>query len=211
MSISHLDALLETNKNKIIGSRKISTMKQSFKKILSEFSVSKVEITAIFDPGVFTFGGEYDPIDDVILLEVYIPRSDCGIFSLEESQWENFKFLLNQNLQHEFIHRKQKMSRKIDFWNKFHKIENKGPIHKLEDRVYLSDFDEIEAFAHDLSMEIQYYYPDDKIDEVLRNPSRFRKVNTYRVYKKTFKNTNWTDIRKQLLKKTFKNIKLEEK
>jgi hypothetical protein len=71
----------------------------------------------------------------------------------------------------------------------------------------LSDVDEVEAYAHDLAMEIEFYYSKYKINDVLRNPSRFRKLTTYKVYKNAFKNTDWTNIRKMLLKKTYKNLK----
>jgi hypothetical protein len=74
----------------------------------------------------------------------------------------------------------------------------------LEERIYLSDIDEIEAFAHDLALEMQFYYPGKKINDILSRPSRFRKLTTYKVYKRAFGKTDWSDIRKNLLKKTYK-------
>lgn len=172
-----------------------------------EFGVERVTIIDVFESDMFSFGGEYDQQEDVINIEFIVPIDKNDKFSLNENQWSEFKFKFNQNLQHEMIHRVQTFNRNDSHWRKFYKIELKGPIHKLEERVYLSDIDEVEAFAHDLAMEIEFYYPKTKMDEILRNPSRFRKLTTYKVYKKAFRNTDWSIVRKMLLKKTYKNLK----
>lgn len=202
-----IDFILESNKHKLIGSRKFSTLKRTLKKMMFEFGVERVTIIDVFESDMFSFGGEYDQQEDVINIEFIVPIDKNDKFSLNENQWSEFKFKFNQNLQHEMIHRVQTFNRNDSHWRKFYKIELKGPIHKLEERVYLSDIDEVEAFAHDLAMEIEFYYPKTKMDEILRNPSRFRKLTTYKVYKKAFRNTDWSIVRKMLLKKTYKNLK----
>ena len=202
-----IDAILESNKHKLIGTRKFDTIRRTMKKMLFDFGVEQVKVIDIFDSHMFSFGGEYDQVEDEIVIEFIVPRDKHDNFHLSEYQWSEFKFQLNQNLQHEMIHRVQTLNRNDAHWRKFYKIEPKGPIFKLEERVYLSDVDEVEAFAHDLAMEIQFYYPKTKMDEILRNPSRFRKLPTYRVYKNAFRNTDWSIVRKMLLKKTYKNLK----
>jgi hypothetical protein len=171
------------------------------------FGVERVRVIGVFDPDIFSFGGEYDRQEDKITIEFLVSRDAFDSFHLSENRWKEFKFLVSQNLQHEMIHRVQAFNRTETFWRKFYKIEAKGPFHKLEERVYLSDVDEVEAYAHDLAMEIEFYYPKCKINDVLRNPNRFRKLTTYKVYKNAFRNTDWTNIRKMLLKKTYKNLK----
>jgi hypothetical protein len=202
-----IDFILESNKHKLIGSRKFSTLSRTLKKIMFEFGVERVTVIDVFESNMFSFGGEYDQQEDVINIEFIVPKDRNDNFNLNEKQWSEFKFQCNQNLQHEMIHRIQTLTRNDSHWCKFYKIEPKGPIHKLEERVYLSDIDEVEAFAHDLAMEIEFYYPKTKMDEILRNPSRFRKLPTYKVYKNAFRNTDWSIVRKMLLKKTYKNLK----
>ena len=202
-----IDSVLESNKHKLIGTRKFNTLSRTIRNMFKQFGVEKVRVIDVFDPDMFSFGGEYDQQEDRINIEFLVPRDAFDNFELGEDRWKEFKFLINQNLQHEMIHRVQTLNRNDTHWCKYYKIEAKGPFHRLEERVYLSDIDEVEAFAHDLAMEIEFYYPKSKIDEVLRNPSRFRKLTTYKVYKNAFKNTNWTNIRKILLKKTYKNLK----
>ena len=66
---------------------------------------------------------------------------------------------------------------------------------------YLTMFDEIDAFGHDIAMEIRYHYP--KLDpyEVLRDIKRYRLLFSYRYYLRTFKGTKWKDVHDRLSKK----------
>jgi hypothetical protein len=199
-----IESILESKKRKFVGQHKFNTIKQSLKKILSEFGVVKVNIFGVFDSDIFSFGGECDKLDGSITVDFFTKNTVDKVFTLKESDWKLFKFVLIQNLQHELVHKKQFSSRPITNWYKCHRIESKGPFHMLEERVYLSDIDEIEAFAHDLALEIQFYYPGRKIIEILSRPSRFRKLYTYKVYKRAFGKTDWSNIHKNLLKKTYK-------
>lgn len=201
---NNIESILESNKRKFVGQHKFNTIKQSLKKILSEFDVVKVNIFGVFDSDIFSFGGECDKLDGSITVDFFIKNTDEKVFTLKECDWKLFKFVLTQNLKHELVHKGQFASRPLVNWYKHHRIENKGPFHMLEERVYLSDIDEVEAYAHDLSMEIKFYYPEKKINDILSRPSRYRKLNTYRVYKKAFAKTDWSNIRKSLLKKTYK-------
>ena len=132
-------------------------------------------------------------------------NSRGNVFNLEESSWKHFKFLLSQTLMHELIHQYQHVMRRDEStWVKHYWIERVGPMHKLGERVYLSDMDEVDAYAHDLAMEIKYYYPKHTLSKVFKNINYKKSLSTYRMYSKAFRKTDWFNIRKILLKKTYK-------
>jgi len=110
-------------------------------------------------------------------------------------------------LQHELIHRFQYTMRNevgegvCEVDHRF--FEN---LSSAEEREYLADNDEIEAYSHDIIMEILFYYPSRNPRDVLRIIDRTRKIPTYNYYKKTFKRYNereWNVIKKKLLKKSY--------
>jgi hypothetical protein len=67
----------------------------------------------------------------------------------------------------------------------------------------LSNPDEIDAYSHDIAMEILYFYGESQKYKIIRNISRKKEVESYRMYENTFKNSNWESIRKKLIKKTY--------
>jgi hypothetical protein len=74
-----------------------------------------------------------------------------------------------------------------------------------EEADYLSEFDEIDAYAHDIALEIVHYYPGTDRFEILRTINRRRFVYSWRLYKKTFRDCDdWSDIRHRLLSKVYR-------
>ena len=109
---------------------------------------------------------------------------------------------MSQVCQHETIHQLQWQNREsdeqpctLDFRNLTGSIS--------EEKEYLSDIDEIDAYGHDIAMEIKYSYPNKDPYEILKTIDSRRKVWSYIYYKKTFKGDDWSNIKNRLLKKTY--------
>jgi hypothetical protein len=75
-----------------------------------------------------------------------------------------------------------------------------------EEKEYLADPDEIDAYGHDIAMEIKFFYPKQDPYEVLNKIGSKRKLWSYNYYKKTFKGDDWSHIKSRLLKKTYQWI-----
>lgn len=195
--------VLEKHRDEFMIEMKFKKLSSLIKKMFRKYDVKVVEIRDVLDE-YFAFGGEYDVEENYISITAYVPRSKKDTFRLNKSDWENFKFTLMQTLHHELVHQYQYVMREDLTWIRHYKIEAKGPMCKLEDRVYLSDKDEVDAYAHDLALEIKYYYPNKKLSEVFKNIKRKKCLSTYNLYNTAFRYTDWFNIRKVLLKKTYK-------
>ena len=158
----------------------------------------------------FCCGGMYDwskkrqPID--INLH-FNERNRC--YNFTEKNWRNFRFLVSQVVQHELIHKSQ-YSHRQEFEDGgaclYYDI-TAGEKSDKEHMDYLAELDEIDAYAHDIAMEIAEYYPQSNPYTVLRNINSKRKLWSWRFYKEAFKDSpDWSDVHHRLLKKTFKWI-----
>lgn len=149
----------------------------------------------------FTVSGLYDMFFDkkYIILNF---SNKLNTIELDKFTVEPFFFLVSQTIQHEAIHQLQWVNRepedevvKLDFRNFGGTLQ--------QEREYLSDIDEIDAYAHDIATEIKRYYPNRNPYEVLKNINKTRKVHSYNYYRRTFSKCEWGGIKKQLLKKIF--------
>ena len=113
--------------------------------------------------------------------------------------------LLSQVIQHETIHQLQYQHRDCHDIAKLDFRDLRGSLN--EEREYLADKDEIDAYGHDIAMEIKYHYPGKDPYNILKNISKVRKLPSYNYYKQTFKTTKWSMVKKRLLKKTYNWIK----
>jgi hypothetical protein len=95
-------------------------------------------------------------------------------------------------LQHELIHREQYRRKAVDNGYTF-----------SDERTYLSNPDEIDAYSHDIAMEIVYFYGETQKYEIIRNISEKSEVASYKIYENIFKNSDWELIRRKLIKKTY--------
>ena len=69
---------------------------------------------------------------------------------------------------------------------------------------YLAELDEIDAYVHDIAMEIREYYPKSDPMDVLRNINKRRKLWSWNYYRSAFKDSkDWSDVKTRLLKKTY--------
>ena len=91
-------------------------------------------------------GGEYDP--ETRQCGIHIYTDHFNRFSFTDITWEKFKYRIIQIHMHELIHFMQ-FDRRGDEWSgyilPFKKVRQRK---KNEERKYLSEFDEIQAYAH---------------------------------------------------------------
>lgn len=200
-----IDEVLESKKDKLLGRstyyyicdvltrgfRKVEPYKFRFE-TYSDYSKEDYSVSGLYDMEV---GKKY-----VIL---NFPKT-CKTFNITTKNWSDFKFAVSQVCQHEKIHELQWQHRDISGYD--HEpleFRNKTET-KEEEQEYLSDPDEIDAYAHDIAMEIKYFYPKKNPYEVLKNINRYKKVWSYKYYRDTFKGSDWSEIRHSLYKKTYR-------
>lgn len=202
-----INDVLESKKDKLIGKSTpfyiCNVLNRAFKKI--EPFKFKFESYTDYSKDDYSVSGIYDMDDDVKY--IILNFSKHKTFFLKPEKWNEFKFAISQVCQHEAIHQCQWSmvtdpsirsieKDKLDFRNM------EGPI--SEEQEYLADPDEIDAYGHDIAMEIKYFYPKKDPYFVLNNINKHRKIWSYNYYKKIFKNEDWSEIRHRLLKKTYK-------
>lgn len=189
---SKIFRILDSNKHKFVGTQSSSDFKNTLQLIFKCFkvfvSIRKLKLDENF---VYILGASYNADNDKIDMDVFL-ESDNFQFSLSDKEWKLFRFKIGQVIQHELIHREQYKKKKIE---SFYSISN--------ERSYLSNPDEIDAYSHDIAMEILYFYDESQKYEIIRNISQKKEVESYRMYENTFKNSNWELIRRKLIKKTY--------
>lgn len=151
--------------------------------------------------GSYDFFRKKQPIEIVLHFNV---RNRCYDFS--KKRWKNFKFLLSQVVQHEIIHKHQYSYRQAfeDGGACLYYDIKGGDKSDKEHMDYLAELDEIDAYAHDIAMEIREYYPTTDPMDVLRNINKRRKLWSWNYYRTAFKDSeDWSDVKNRLLKKTY--------
>ena len=199
-----IDRILESKKSKLIGRSSYFYITSLLNRAFSKVEPFKFRYETYNDYGRedFSVSGLFDMETSTRHIILNFPKS-CKYFKMDNARWNEFKFAVSQVCQHEAIHKDQWMHRTYvsteyeepDFRNL---VTNVG-----EDKDYLSDIDEIDAYGHDIAMEIRYSYPKKDPYEILRTISSRKKIWSYSYYKKTFKGDDWEHIKKRLLKKTF--------
>jgi hypothetical protein len=203
-----LEGILENSRTSLLTATTQHQLTNILNNAFSGFNVRcrSVKRSINFHSPDYGIGGFYCWDKDQVMVEFSISKKDRVMVI---DNWDDFKFLFTQVLQHELIHRYQFLQRdKSD-------IEYEIPtpadyrlfdsISIEEEREYLTDSDEIDAYAHDIAMEILYYYPHKNPVDVLRRIDKVRKVWTYSYYKKTFRNlpSEWAIVKRKILKKAF--------
>jgi len=204
-----INDVLESKKDRLIGRSSYfyicDVLNRAFKKV--EPFKFKYETYVDYSKEDFSVSGIYDQETDKKYIILNFSKA-CKTFTIEPSKWKEFKFAVSQVCQHESIHQCQwsmvadpslkVTNEKLDFRN------TEGTL--SEDQEYLADPDEIDAYAHDIAMEIAYFYPKKDPYFVLNNINKHRKLWSYNYYKRTYKNEDWSEIKNRLLKKTYKWI-----
>lgn len=153
-----------------------------------------------------SIGGSYDDSKQrrSIELDLYFaPRQRK--YTWHEYNRQATMFLLRQVLQHELIHQYQMNSRPDDAKGQalYYAVTSRDKT-KQEEIDYLSELDEIDAYAHDIAMEIRYHYPDEDPYAVLKNINRRRYLVSWKIYAKAFKGCrDWDVVKHRLLAKIY--------
>lgn len=129
-------------------------------------------------------GGEYDTENRQITMQLYTLNFDRHKFS--PKSWDKFKYRFIQTLMHEMIHFMQ-YDRRNDEWSNYVLPHKKiGHLKKDAERRYLSEFDEIQAYAHCCYLDFKTYRPNIDIHTLLSRARKRKDSSTLRYILKTF-------------------------
>jgi hypothetical protein len=198
-----IDQTLESTKSKLLGRPSYSQITGVLNRAFKKTEPFKFRYETYLDYGEhdFSVSGLYDMEKNVKYVIVNFPREHSN-FTISEKNWSELKFAISQVCQHESIHQNQWQFRELDGLPVALDFRNlSGDI--SEEKEYLAEIDEIDAYGHDIAMEIKYCYPNKDPYHILRTISGRKKLWSYNYYKKIFKGDDWSDIKKRLLKKTF--------
>jgi hypothetical protein len=110
-------------------------------------------------------------------------------------------FNVSSVIQHEIIHRQQfssPNSGKYEQYIPYIELKKLSRKKRAECR-YLSEYCEIDAHSHDIALEMRRHYPTLRPEDIIENIDEYRKLDTYFLYKRAFRNTEWSEIRTILL------------
>jgi hypothetical protein len=142
--------------------------------------------------------GFYDPNRDDILIVLGNKDTKKPNPFRSEAHCSLFLFELNTTVQHELIHKYQWLCRDPSTHaSRVYKVNSKR-------QRYYGDYDEIETQAHDLAMEMKFYYPDLGVNDIIRD-YHYGDINlpTLNNYMKAFKGDTSHPVMKRMFKKLF--------
>lgn len=129
-------------------------------------------------------GGEYDPENRQCVIQIHTIYYDT--FTFTDYSWNRFKFKLMQVLMHELVHFMQ-YDRRDDEWSNYVvPYKRIGQVKKDAERRYLSEFDEIQAYAHCIFLDYKFYKPNVSVSDLLARSKTKRDSNTFHYILKTF-------------------------
>ena len=151
--------------------------------------------------------GWFDSTQDLevpLQITIHVTQPD-GNLSFTKARFDDFRYKLSRIAQHEAIHRKQ-FAHYTEDDKRTIKIAHSPRVGKrrLEWISYLNDWWEVEAYAHDIAMDIARFYPSKDPVTVIKQIDNHRKLPSYNLYRWTYKGTDWDPLRKSLLQKAWK-------
>jgi hypothetical protein len=124
---------------------------------------------------------------------------------LSKRKMDIFIFRVVQVVYHEMAHWEQHKQRKKKNYIGGVPFSTEGlGKKKRENMLYYAEYGELESYAHDIAMEIRFFYPNVSYQQIFNNIGRRKKLDTYQRYVKVYRGENWTNVRKHLLKKIWK-------
>ncbi len=129
-------------------------------------------------------GGEYDPEERQCTIHIYNTHFDKYVFT--EKSWNRFKYRLIQTLMHELIHFMQYDRRYDEYSNYVVPYKRVGHSLKDAERRYLSEFDEIQAYAHCVYLDFKMKKPKVPVQTLLDRCKKKRDSSTLHYFLKTF-------------------------
>lgn len=129
-------------------------------------------------------GGEYDAETRQCILQIHTTNFDR--FKFTEDSWDKFKYKYLQVIMHEMIHFMQ-YDRRNDEWSQYVVPYKKvGNQKKDAERRYLSEFDEIQAYAHCVLLDFKVNKPNISINELITRSKKHQDSKTLHYILKTF-------------------------
>lgn len=187
--------ITKKNRHKFVGSLLHSKLRRVINDIFKEYKI-KTKIIRLdeIEKDNFFVGGYYQ--DFGIVLEISVSSKSDHLI-LYDKCVDDFLFLVSQVICHELVHYMQDLAR-----NGHDACLRHMRDYKIAEQQYLSDPDEIQAYAHDLAMELQRHYPND-VFGALRTVGSKRKSFSIKYYNKTFGKLD-NPVRRRLLSHTYK-------
>lgn len=186
---------------------------KEFVKVLGNFIATKFSVNVAHssapgvDPGDINLAAYYDFIEDefckTAIELVLITNNGDKFIILDQEKYERFIKCLADSLAHELVHMRQARAR--DFISPgYDNVSEDGDEHEHE-MNYLSNPDEIDAYAHNIAVELK-----DNRDpfQKLNNPTSIsieESLNLW-VYVNTFGQDINNPVMKRLLKKIYKRL-----
>jgi len=131
-----------------------------------------------------SIGGEYAPDERQITLQIY--TDNFNTFKFTDKSWKVFKLRFFQTIMHEIIHFMQ-YDRRGDEWSNYVVPYKKVGVEKKDaQRAYLSEFDEIQAYAHCVYLDFKMRRPNVDINILLGRYEKKRDSSTLHYFLKTF-------------------------
>jgi len=194
-------------KTKLIGRHRHEDLIKMLQSCLSPFGVKvKKQYDANLDWQSIAVSGLFDSQIQCRNITLFLYFSwGSEWFRISEKNWKDLRFQLSQCVQHELIHRRQASYRQHldNDYALYYDVKASNSLDK-QTMDYLAEFDEIEAYAHDIAMEIREFYPRTNPYQVLRTINRRKRIWSWTYYQRSFKNSeDWSEVRQRLLKKTY--------
>jgi hypothetical protein len=148
-------------------------------------------------------GGSFEPHKTrcPITIEIFVSKFRNKI-TLSNFLIRETMFAIFQSLSHESIHKSQYRNRDNNPAIWFLTLDDEQPM--TEKQTYLAEIDEIDAYGHDIAIELVHRYPKSYMDQ-LRNTHMMTPIS-WQMYLEAFEGTEWSDIKNRLLKKTYLHI-----
>jgi hypothetical protein len=142
--------------------------------------------------------------DQKIIITILV-SPDRDHFHFTQIRYRNFLLMLSMATHHELVHRKQFSIYKKAI-HRLIPVRHSSRIGKERkaDIDYYREWIEIDAYAHDIAMEIKYFYPSIDSLRVVRHIESYPKLAHFKRYATTFRGTEWGEVRKMLIRHIIK-------
>lgn len=195
-----IDGALRGIGDQIIANPDLTHHVQLFDGVLSPFNV-KVRRgfnRAVKNPVVY---GYYEFMADEAYVVMKKQRGH-EVTPITKETLPNYLFNISCTAQHELLHKYQWLHRDPDLYeSRVYTFKTNNKHHQ-----YLGNLDEIETHAHDLAMEIKFFYPTHDPYEVLhgyfRYARKYNKLSSLNFYASVYGMTSGNPVMKRFLKKT---------
>jgi hypothetical protein len=202
--------ILDAIRPKIMGSHTKQEITATLNRAFKPFDAYvTVDNNNTFKNKSYSMQGWYDPNarGRSIEIRINLNKGKRNLRVNTDKDWQRFRFLISEFMQHELIHKHQWQHREPEWVYDQYNYHERGRNARERERRYLGDKDEIHAYAHDIAHEIRYHYPDEDPYKVLQDVSnRTRKIKSYGYYKSAFRGCEWSAVQQRLIKHAYKWI-----